>query len=165
MSRQFIPRADWRLRAYDYTLPGPYFVTQALSQRHPRFGVVHEDGVSLNTAGEMMRDVWTSLPQRYPSVELDEYIIMPDHLHCILTLHRSVEDLEPPSLTDVMGDFRSRTTVRYIQGVKAGIWPSFSRPLWEHHFHDHIIRDERDMESRRIYILRNPSRWLEKRRA
>ena len=112
----------------------------------------------------MIEEAWTSLPNRFPTVLLDAFIVMPDHLHAIVGLNDEMRlDVSSlPPLGAVMGAFKSLTSNRYMAGVKNGDWPSFDRHFWHINYWEHIIRDDRDLESRRLYIGRNPFRWEEK---
>lgn len=80
-------RKTLRLPTSDNTDPGPYFVTLCLHPREPRLGHVDEEIVTLSPAGRAVHDLWLSIPRRFPSVLLDAFVVMPDHLHGILTLH------------------------------------------------------------------------------
>ena len=155
-------RKSPRLPSYDYSWPGTYFVTICVADRMPRFGEVVDQRVCLNDAGKMVLRHWQSLPDRFPHVDLDEYVLMPNHLHAIL--HVTATDTAPSaSLSAVVGAFKSLTTRDYIKGVRTRGWPPFERHLWQQSFYDHIIRDGRDLERVREYIAANPSRWAEDR--
>jgi putative transposase len=155
-------RPTMRLRQFDYTHPGPYFVTICLDVRYPRFGTVRDSHLELNDAGQMIQDVWWALPTRFPSVVLDEFIVMPDHLHGPLTLNDGVDSEATSHLSTVMQVLKSVTTTQDIVGIKQGLWPRLEKHLWQPNYQDHIIRDERDLETRRRYIEDNPTRWSEK---
>lgn len=152
-----------RYPGYDYRLAGGYFITLALVSRVPRFGDVHSGQVIPNDAGHMLYETWFAIPGRYPTIVLDEMIVMPDHLHGILFLAASVPE-DSPSLSEVVRVFKSVSTTRYIRGVHTRGWPHFDRHLWQPNFYDHIIRNDNDLETRRQYIKANPARWEAKRR-
>ncbi len=157
-------RPDMRLRGWDYRHPGGYFVTINLRDRHSRFGSVTNGVLKPSEAGEMIASVWQSLPDIYPMLILDAFIVMPDHLHGLLFLHNDSVEERHPELSTVIRIFKSITTSHYIAGVKADNWPRFDLQLWQSNYYDHVIRNERDLENRRLYIERNPGRWWEKRR-
>lgn len=110
-----------------------------------------------------MEDSWLDLPSRFPGIELDEFVVMPNHIHGILVL--SSEGGGPSTnlktLSDVVGAYKSLATNAYIRGVKTQGWPTFRVRLFQVRFHDHIIRDEADLERIREYIALNPMRWDE----
>ncbi|MGB3308084.1 MAG: transposase [Thermomicrobiales bacterium] len=149
-------RPSMRLRRFDYTHPGPYFVTVCLQDRLPRFGAIRDGQLALNDAGHMVEEIWQSLAVRFPSIGLDAFIVMPDHVHGLLLLNNGIEAGGTPHLSEVMQAFKSMTTTRYFEGAKKGIWPRFDKHLWQQNYYDHIIRDERDLDIRRQYIAGNP---------
>ncbi len=79
-------RRSMRLQNYDYAQPGAYFVTVCTQDREMMFGKIENDAMQLNSAGKHAESVWNTLPERFPGVELDEYVIMPNHVHGIITL-------------------------------------------------------------------------------
>ncbi len=160
-------RTRKRLPQFDYRLPGPYWVTICLYNRLPRFGTVDCEGVKLSDQGLMIDEAWTSLTKRFPTVTLDAYIVMPDHVHGILSLNdgTNLGLSESPSLVTVIGAFKNITTIQYIAGVKALDWPPHEKYFWLEDYNEHVIRNDADLEEKRLYVERNPSRWLEKRAA
>lgn len=80
-------RRSIRLSTYDYSRPGSYFVTAVTRSRECLFGEVHDCEMSLNKAGEMVRYVWTGLPDRFLNVNVDNFIVMPNHIHAIIDIH------------------------------------------------------------------------------
>jgi len=80
-------RRSIRLRGYDYSRAGAYFVTICAQDRACLFGEVVDGVMVLNEAGVMLAEHWTALPQRFPTITLDAFVVMPNHLHCVLVLH------------------------------------------------------------------------------
>jgi REP element-mobilizing transposase RayT len=119
--------------------------------------------VLLNDAGRRIDALWTSIPDRHPGVLLDVYIVMPNHLHGIVVLGTDPQAL-PPSLSVIVGQFKSLSMAMYGHGVRQGMYPPFDRSLWQRGFHDHIVRNDRSLEELRVYIEGNPGRWLERHR-
>ena len=156
-------RKSLRIANYDYSTPGSYFVTICLNDRKPILSTVDDSGVQLSDIGLMIAEVWNSIPERFPTVVLDAFVVMPDHIHGIVCLNFANRDNKLLTLGTVIGMFKGLTTNRYIAGVKEVNWPRFSRQLWQTGYRDHIIRDDRDLWARQLYIERNPGRWLEKR--
>ena len=167
-------RRSIRLKGYDYTQVGAYFVTIAVRGRLALFGEAVEGEVRLNDAGEMAREVWLTMPQRFPLVEMDVFVAMPDHVHGIVVIRgdgtrapmkdaptsdRADTTPTAPALGDVVGAYKSLTTAAYIQGVHTAQWPPFDRRLWQRNFYERVIRDEYEMNELRAYIRDNPTRW------
>ncbi len=152
-----------RLKGFDYRDPGPYAVTVCTHNRIHRFGTVFDGAVDLSPAGHMVWDIWHEIATRFPGTELDACVVMPNHLHGIVTLAVSDEvSLDGlASLSDVVGWFKTMTTRRYARGVHSHGWTPFDAHLWQPSFYDHVIRGERGLERQRQYIEANPSRWHE----
>lgn len=155
-------RKNMRLPTFDYTDPGPYVVTLCLTTREPRFDHVDDGIVILNAAGKAMQDLWLSLARRFPAIILDAFVVMPDHLHGILTLHDGSAVRQEVPLGNVIKAFKSESTTRYIHGVRQLGWPPFVGKLWQYNYYEHIVRNDRDLETKRAYIEGNPSRWQNK---
>lgn len=146
-----------RLRGWDYRWPGVYAVTICVDGRVCCLGEVVEEDVALSPIGLIAAEEWLAIPRTHPQVSLDEWIIMPDHVHGILTfqgqeLPAPASGLPAGSLGAVVGQFKQRTTKR----IRARRRPDFS---WQERYFDQILRKEDDLESYRAYIRENPSRW------
>lgn len=151
-----------RLRGYDYATPGAYVVTLCTERRVCLFGDVADDEMRLSAAGQVIESWWGSIPRRFPRVELDVMIVMPNHVHgVIMILSTDPLEIDPstPKLSQIMRWFKTRTTNDYILGVRTEGWPRYPGKLWQTGFYDHIVRDEPTLERIRSYIAANPSRW------
>jgi putative transposase len=154
-NRYRIPSA--RLQGWDYRWPGAYAVTICVKERVCCLGEVVDTDVALSPFGVIVAEEWLAIPGIHPQVMLDEWIIMPDHLHGILIFqgeHRpfSQEGLTAGSLGAVVGQFKQRTTKR----IRARRRPEFT---WQERFFDQILRDDDAVERYRVYIRENPLRW------
>ena len=172
-------RRSIRLSAYDYGQAGAYFVTVCTQNRVCLFGEIVNDVMRLNAAGRMLVAHWQRLPQRFPSVQLDAFVVMPNHIHGVIVLTgQSAASLvgttratsgttgattrvAPTLLGSVVGAYKSLTTVEYVHGVKAYGWMPFDSKLWQRNYYEHIIRDEVTLFRIRDYIVYNPSKWAE----
>jgi REP element-mobilizing transposase RayT len=171
-------RRSIRLKGYDYSQAGAYFVTIVAWQRECLFGEIvgggtlHECNMVLNELGEIVREEWERTAFVRPNVELGEYIIMPNHVHGILVfvddmagatrvgasrrLAPTKTTLQPNSLGSVIGQFKSIVTKR-INGLQNVT----GRPVWQRNYYEHIIRDEPEMNRIARYIESNPLRWAD----
>lgn len=164
-------RRSIRLQGYDYTQAGAYFVTICTQDRACLFGEVVDGEMRLNDAGQMVQAEWNALPDRFPSVGRDAFVVMPNHVHGIIVITNDIvgAGLVPapngattrvaPTVGDVVGAFKSRTTVLYTYGVKQIGWTPFRGRLWQRNYYEHVIRDESSLNDIRQYILDNPLRW------
>ena len=153
----------------------------------PLFGDIVEGAMQQNDAGRVVADVWMTLPQRFPNVTIDEFTVMPNHLHGILVFpdcnndYRRGESCIRPfqhdgchnqgdlkdrpygtldgSVGRIVQAFKSLTTNTYIQGVKNKNWPPFPGKLWQRNYYERIIRDEDELHNARQYIRENPLKW------
>jgi putative transposase len=162
-------RRSVRLAGYDYTAPGAYFVTVCSHQRRCVFGRVVQDGMALNRYGCIVRDEWLRLAVR-PNVELDEFVVMPNHLHgiVILTEKTVVAHVNSPlsvrkfgvadagSLSVIVSQFKANVTKTVH--ARRGEWHPNAAPVrvWQGRFYDHIIRDEDELNRVRRYTVENP---------
>ena len=111
-----------------------------------------------NPAGEMITAVWSELATHYPGVGADEFILMPNHIHGIVVLFEP-DDGPNLSLGDVVHRFKTLTTSRYAQGVKEQGWEAFPGRLWQRNYYERIIRNGRELQATRAYIIGNPFNW------
>lgn len=162
-------RRSIRLGDYDYSQPGAYYVTIDVQDRQCLFGNIVNNEMMLNEAGKMIDEQWNALPERFPNIELDVYVIMPNHFHGIIVIvgaslvdaHPAVAQIPNPTLGDIVGAFKSIATNEYIKGVTTNSWPRFHKRLWQRNYYEHGIRDEVDLNRIRDYIQSNPANWDE----
>lgn len=156
-------RKTIRLKHFDYAQGGYYFITICTQNRQCFFG---EDGVGAglradpkcNAAGHMIKSAWHQIPHFYNTVELDEFVVMPNHIHGIIKLNGRPQR-DAPTISDIMNRFKSYTTAHYCYGVKHNQWQSFDGKLWQRSFYDHVIRNDFDLLRVRQYIRNNPIKW------
>lgn len=151
-----------RLRGYDYSGPGTYFVTICTTDRACLFGTINDGVMSASTAGLVIESWWYSIPREFPDAVLDAMVVMPNHIHGVISLGTNPErapHTAGPSLGEVIGWFKSRSMHDYILGVRTDGWPRFRGKLWQETYYDHIVRSERSLGRIRTYIDANPSQW------
>lgn len=158
-----------RLRHWDYTANAFYFVTICTRERLPLLGEVVNGQVILSQAGRIVDEEWRRTAAIRPDVLTDEYVVMPNHVHGIIVLSRgetrlsgtpdktSRRDVSTPglaagSLGAIIGQFKGASSKR----IRAAGTADFG---WQPRFYDHIIRDEKSLDSIRRYIADNPLKW------
>jgi REP element-mobilizing transposase RayT len=160
MSEHTFPRRKlMRLQGYDYSQEGAYFVTICVEHRLHLFGNIENESMLLNPAGDMIALWWEKISQKYADVELDHWVVMPNHFHAIVVICRDVSMPDRTALSDVIRWFKTMTTTAYIRGVRAEQWEPFVGSLWQRNYYDHIVRDDADLQRIREYIEYNPARW------
>lgn len=171
-------RRSLRLQHHDYSTAGAYFITLCIQNRSCLLGKIHQGHIQPNPAGCMVAEIWRSLPQGFDHVDLDEFVVMPNHIHGILVLTEGLDSVatragtrpaptdlgtDPPPprvlLGTVVGVFKSLTTHQYTKGVKDQNWIPFHKRLWQRNYYEHIIRTPADLDRIRTYIHNNPKSW------
>ena len=197
-------RTSIRLKGYDYSQCGFYYVTLCTQDCENRFGEIMDGEIVLNVAGLLVDAEWKRIAEIYDSVILDTYQIMPNHLHGILQItapnpvgtglvpvpnfsdefvddflvdknnisaKTADQNIEPPArmgtrpiptvLYDMIGTFKSLTQNDYAFHVRNNVWLPFRKRLWQLRFHDHVIRNQYELDRIRKYIIDNPINWAQ----
>lgn len=153
-----------RLKFYDYSNAGWYYVTICTKNHINFFGNVKNEEMLLNDVGKVTEKMWLSIPDHYQFVELDEYVIMPNHIHGIIIIdcdNKNVED-------EIIRPQRKTNLSNVIKGFKIGVtkWCkkyNLQDFKWQRSYYDRIIRNEKELYNIRKYIRQNPFKWdLEK---
>ncbi len=164
---QLPQRKSTRLIGYDYSSNGAYFVTLVAKNRNCPFGTISNGIIDATFTGKLIIDSWQQLPINYPYVELDAYCLMPDHFHGILFILKN----DQPNTTIIDMTVNQATAKIKPLGQLIGVFKTISTKqinlarntpgeiVWQRNFHDHIIRNENDLDRIREYIMTNPSRW------
>ncbi len=145
-------RRSIRLQGYDYSKSGAYFVTICTFQRQHLFGEVNNGEMQLNVTGQIISAIWQKIPQHFPNVELDQFILMPDHLHGIIVILEQAETLY--SLATIIQNFKS-ISARKINKINQNLGVS----IWQRNYHERIIRNDQELHRLREYVLTNPENW------
>ncbi|WP_036199620.1 transposase [Meiothermus ruber] len=166
-------RRSVRLKGYDYTQAGAYFITICAQNRECLFGDVVDGEMRLNEIGLIVRDEWLKTAILRPSVVLDEYVVMPNHIHGVIiitddcrgTLHGrgtlqrapTIEQFGKPtsnSIPTIVRLFKSATTKRINEHRGTP-----GMPVWQRNYYEHIIRNDASLNRIRQYIVNNPIKW------
>ncbi len=150
-----------RLKDWDYSIPGWYYITICTKCRRKWFGEIRNNAIGLNLVGRIIEEEWKYTAEMRKNISLDIYCIMPNHIHGILiidgpdiveTLGRTTVSKSNNNLSDIVRGFKASSTKRIH---KAG-YRLFS---WQPRFYDHIIRNDDDLKRIREYIYYNPLKW------
>ncbi len=171
-----------RLPGYDYSQAGGYFITLCTHHRMLLFGQIENSQMHPNNAGRMIAEVWETLPRLFPDVVLDGFMVMPNHIHGILFISPPKHAFSIPqkdsilpvaddphnshlhakgthTVGNIVGAFKSLSTLKYIHNVKTSCWPPFNGRLWQLNYYEHVIRNESNLTQIRTYIANNPAQW------
>ena len=174
-------RRSIRLKEYDYTQPGAYFVTMVTWQREELFGQVVDGEMRLNDFGRIAREEWLKTEALRPNVILhdDEFVVMPNHVHGIIWI---VEDVgvgarrrraptnaaPPPETVERFGKPVSASIPTILRAYKSAVTYRINAlrdtpgaPLWQRNYYEHIVRDDKEFWATVNYIRDNPPNWQE----
>ena len=144
-------RHSIRLKDYDYSQSGAYFITLCCHNRELLF-----ESASVQ---DMLKFFWEKLPAKFQEAQLDEFVMMPNHIHGIIVMAGRSHGVARTALGDVVDWYKTMTTNAYIHGVKDNRWPPFNQRFWQRNYYDHIIRNQNDLDRIRQYIIDNPDKW------
>jgi REP element-mobilizing transposase RayT len=166
-------RRSIRLRGYDYRSDGAYFLTVCTRDRACVFGSVTGPAVNLSRRGMIASNCWHDVPNHRPYVVLDQFIVMPNHVHgifwiedgladdcradtCVALHHHGNQHPRPPagSVGAIVGSYKAAVS-REINRLR----PGAARDLWQPNYFEHVIRTDRGLEAAREYVRANPERW------
>ena len=184
-------RRSIRLKGYDYSAAGAYFITICAFQRQCLFGQVVNGEIQLNEFGQMVAEEWLHSKEIRQEIDFDAWVIMPNHLHGIVL----IESIDPvgangclpsefdgeganhhlPSSSPLRHDphrlvppMRPRSLASFIAGFKSATTKRINTlrnaagtPVWQRNYYDHIIRNERSLQHMRHYIKNNPLTWAD----
>ena len=176
-------RRSVRLRGWDYARASAYFVTVCTQNRECLFGNVVQGEMRLNDFGLRVKNIWDDLPNHYPTVVLDSFVIMPNHIHGIIALTDGLTDIgaasvgarfnhAPTNHVPTMNPMPVEPFIKrhalgeIIQGLKSfstrRINESRNTPgmiIWQRNYHEHIVRNDDELIRIRRYIANNPRKW------
>lgn len=155
-------RKPLRYRGHDYHAPCCVHVTVCTHARQRLFGTVTTDGIHLNDAGQFVAESLRSFHSDEAGVGIDAHIVMPDHLHAIITLGTNPNVDTTVSISDVVQRFKMRVIRSWPTRMRTRSWAPYETHLWQRSLNDVLIEHDRHLEATRAYILANPARWLEK---
>ena len=160
-------RKSIRLQGYDYSQAGLYFITLCTHDRRPLFGEIVDRTMVLNTAGRIVEKCWCAIPDHFPRVTLDEFVVMPNHVHGIITVGANNHlPLQSNEIYRPLQHGTFRTIGSIVWGFKIGVTQWFRantdiHAVWQRNYYEHIIRNEGAYLKIAECIQANPQRWEE----
>lgn len=171
---QYKQQKQYRHKNYDYSQNGFYFVTICTKNHQMFFGNIVKSGteccpiyeIKLSEIGKIAEQYWQEIPKHFPFVNLDEHIIMPNHIHGIIEIDKvGTQDfvfLRQGQCANKFGP-QSKNLASIIRGFKIGVTKYVNNSdinfAWQPRFHDRIIRNEKELGTIRKYIFENPAKW------
>ena len=170
-------RRSIRLKGFDYTREAAYFVTISTQNQACLFGEIMNEQMRLNDVGTVADICWRAIPEHFPRVVLDAFVIMPNHVHGIIWIRpknkanvgaKNLSPLPPRPSQQGASAFRSpsKTVGSIVRGFKIGVtkWVRSNKnfyTVWQRNYYEHIIRNETALNRLRQYIADNPARWAD----
>ncbi len=178
-------RRSIRLKGYDYSQAGLYFITICIHNRECLFGEITSGEMMLNEMGNIAYNEWMKTPELRPNIELDVFIVMPNHIHGIIkineiggrgVLHTPINNdtTQSNKPNDIQGEFNSpirspsQTIGSIVRGYKSSVTKKINAlhdcpdcSVWQRNYHEHIIRNEQSYQTISNYIINNPAKWEE----
>ena len=150
-------RHSIRLKGYNYSTAGFYFITICTQDKKCIFGEIRNSEMIENNVGKEIKKWINKIETKFQDVNCMDNIVMPNHIHCII--HLANHDIN--KLSSIIQWFKTMTTNSYIKGVKENGWIPFQKRLWQRDYYEHIIRDSHEHEMIANYINTNAQRWSE----
>lgn len=155
-------RRNLRLQGYDYSWQGAYFVTLCTRDKQSLFGQIINSTMKLNPFGEVVESVWKEIPLHYPQINNQVFIVMPNHVHGIVTINQVERAGSKPaptktySLSEIIRAFKTYSSRRINE-----LRNSQGTSVWQRSYYERVIRTENDYYQIGEYIFYNPSKWEE----
>ena len=147
-------RKRLRLKNFDYSSTGAYFITICTKDRKTLFSPVGADSIS----ARIVERTFLETIQQYEGVDSPIYVVMPNRFHAIITILRA--DMESaPTVSKIVQSFKRYSTVEYMKMFEEGMLPLFDKQIWQRSFYDHVIRNRDDYNEIYKYIYENPMKW------
>ena len=157
-------RRSIRLRGFDYAAHGAYFVTIVTDDRRQLFGRIIGDDMRLNAAGRIIAEEWRRSGDVRSNVEIDDFVVMPNHVHGIVFLTQTDEGTLRSAPTRSFGGGMAGSLPVVVRNFKGAVTrrlrqEGLAETVWQRNYHERVIRNERELKAIRQYIADNPRQW------
>ena len=143
MKNNYFVRKNPRLKDYDYSLGGYYFITICTKDKSHYFGEILNEKMKLTTIGEIPNKNIETLEKTYKTIKIDKYVLMPNHIHMILIIDKET----------------NLSVSNIIKKYKEWVTKQIGESIWQKSYYDHIIRNEKDYYRIWKYIDENELKW------
>lgn len=145
-------RKNLRLKTYDYSMSGSYFITLCTFEKQQTLSYINDDVLILTGLGQILEEQIVHIEKGFSGIRFDKYVVMPNHLHGIISVNDNGKTVGIP---DVIKLLKGRTSYE----VRRRNTEHSDMPIWQKSYHDRIIRDEREYREIAEYIDNNPLQW------
>ena len=156
-------RKDLRLRDWNYSTPGAYFITICTQEKRCILseilpvgaGVLDRPNLKLTEMGKQVEEILLEMNKKTSGIDVNQYVIMPNHVHFLLTVTNDGASRTPPPTG------ANAEIPRFVSTFKRFTNKACGQSLWQRSYHDHVIRNEQDYSDIAEYIENNPAKWSE----
>ncbi len=157
MMKEQPKRKSLRLKNYDYSTTGYYFVTILTEDRKNLFGTIKNEKIALNDLGLLANKTWLNIPQHFSNITLDEYAIMPNHIHGLFLYsmdekYKCENNRIAKSIGTLIQSYKA-TVTRESRSI------NLQQNVWQRNYYEHVVRNEEGLNKTREYIKYNPLKW------
>ena len=160
-------RRSIRLKEYDYSRPGAYFITICTDKGKNVFGAIADGEMQLDEYGVIAERYTEKISRRFQGAKVDKYVIMPNHIHMIIgIIVEAIHELPLQPDVDTLGTRRKMLIPKIVGYYKMNVSRDINRiqhktafPVWQRNYYEHIIRNERELNHIRRYVINNPAQW------
>ncbi|MFH1460686.1 MAG: transposase [Candidatus Omnitrophota bacterium] len=167
-TQKIFDRKQIRLKNYDYSDNGWYFITICSRNRKNIFWQCNksvgaglasaQNNIKLSIIGKIIDKNLVKICDRCKNIKLDKYVIMPNHVHCIIKINKREEASPSPTISELICSFKSKCSIEYLNFIKQNNLNESGR-MWQRSFYDYIIRNENSLRAIKQYIKTNPVNW------
>lgn len=185
MSQTIHKRKNIRLKGFDYSSEGAYFITIVTKDREPLFGEIVGEEMVLNDLGKIVAEEWVRSAEIREEIEIEDFVVMPNHFHAVVYINNDDSNRNNPPGDDPVGATgrsplqiksavaptnhgpRPRSLGALMAGFKSAVTTRINTlrgtpgvPVWQRNYYDHIVGSDREYEQIAAYIADNPAKWL-----
>ena len=163
---EFTERKPYRLENYDYSKSGTYFITICVKDRKPILSKIVGTGVPdcpktlLLPYGKIAEKYINKFNNFYNDIFIDKYVIMPDHIHFLLSISDGQSRTPVPTRSEIKIDNKNSTISKFVSTFKRFCNKEYGNNIWQSRYYDHIIRNQDDYKEKWDYIENNPKSYL-----
>ena len=162
-------KSSHRLKNYDYSYPGWYFITINTYHHQNIFGKIAGKEIRLNSFGRIVQSEWNKSENIRNEIDLDEYVIMPNHFYALVGIDFCDYIKQKAVVGNITNNYRPKSISTLISGFKASVTSKIKKfigmekeyHVWQSNYYDHIVRNSESLEKIRSYIINNPAVWTQ----
>ena len=155
-----------RLKEYDYSSEGFYFITICTKKMVEWFGKIEKGEMTLSEEGRIANNQWLEIPRYYENIDIDEFVVLPNHIHGIIIIKDAIFGrTEHCSVPTINKNEHYGTVSKIIKSFKEIVSKNIRKQCrnydfqWQRSFYDHIIRNEKSLQNIRNYVINNQLKW------